>query len=78
MPTVTIQGYKVKVEILSFDPGEQPYRKDHPDNWTPGEAAYIEFVFATENELFNELLTENEGYYNIAQDQLLARMRTKK
>jgi len=72
MPTVNIQGQEIEVTILSFDKGEQPYSYGHPDNWTSGEAAYIEFEFATDNELFNELLTEN--YYKIAENQLLNKM----
>jgi len=70
MPTVKIHGHEVETEILSFNPGCQPYRKGHPDNWTPGETPYIEFVFSTDNELLNELLTEN--FYDEALGQLLA------
>ena len=73
MPTVNIQGHKVEVTILSFDKGEQPYKVGHPDNWTPGEEAYIEFTFSTDNELLNELLTEN--CYNEAENQLLAKIK---
>ena len=73
MPTVKIHGYEVEVDILDFDKGEQPYRKGHPDNWAPGEPAYIEFEFVTDNELLNELLTEN--YYQEALNQLLAKMK---
>jgi hypothetical protein len=73
MTTVNINNHEVEVTILSFDPGEQPQRYGHPDNWTPGEPAEIEFVFSTDNELLNELLTEN--HYNEAKDQLLAGMK---
>ena len=72
MPTVNIRGHTVEVDIISFDKGEQPYKVGHPDNWTPGSSAYIEFKFATGDELFNELLTEN--CYEEAEDQLLAKM----
>lgn len=74
MTTVNIQGYEVEVTVLSSSPGCQPYRKGHPDNWSPGEPAEIEFEFATDNELLNTLLTEN--CYKEAETQLLVHMET--
>ena len=58
MPKVKIRGYDVEVNIIDFDKGCPAYKTGHPDNWTPAEPPYIEFEFAEENELLNQLLDE--------------------